>query len=45
LVGGLASGAGRWEGFGCEPLRRKSRSKGVVAAQKKVDGHERVRTV
>lgn len=44
MVGGLASGAER-EGFGCEPLRRKSRSKGVVAAQKKVSGCERVRTV
>lgn len=29
---------GWWEGFGCESLRRKSRSKGVVAMQKKVDG-------
>lgn len=46
LGGGLASSAGRWEGFSCEPsLRRKSRLKGVVGAQKKVGERERVRTV
>lgn len=39
LVGGLALDTEWQEGFGCEfALRRKSRSKRVLAVQKKVDG-------